>query len=108
MERVKDGEEYWYIAFYESVFVPRSIIDGRDWFADGNFRTGNYFHTKAETEAMIARLNAVLKGASVIEMPSKEEILNVAMQKFNNEDDSARDVLDFQIGCEWLKSKIVK
>lgn len=61
MERVKGGEMYWYIRFSQWALATDSVRDCRDWFADGNFKTGNYFPTKEAAEKMVEKLNKVLK-----------------------------------------------
>lgn len=113
--RAEKGEIYWYIQFYCCALVVDTIIDGRDWFANGNYERGNYFKTKEEALKMIEKLNAVLKGADVIEMPSEEEIEEEAYE--NNHIHKERGdcnfpnelcVESFKDGANWLKSKIVK
>lgn len=65
MERVKQGEKYWYIDgtimdYAEGLEQDRYIDEERH-------RCGNYFRSKEECMAMASKLRAVLKGADVIE-----------------------------------------
>lgn len=111
MKRVKKGERYWFInSFGEAVSkIESGIVDDVK-----RFEKDNYFYTKEEAESMVERIRKVLKGADVIEMPSKEDVYN---EEFKTNpylfcEDGAAVVGAHQGGfnhCfEWLKSKIVK
>ena len=71
MERVKKGEEYWFIDRDGEILWR---YDGYSCQDDMMFDYGNYFHTKEEAEAMAKKLRAVLKGAEIIEDWQKEKI----------------------------------
>lgn len=116
--RVKKGEPYWFVD-----------IDGRAWdryernevMDSVLFDTDNYFHTKEEAERMCKKFLAVLKGADVIETPSEEEIETYKktleypptpgcdyMERVVTETSNYSYLHGFQLGINWLKSKIVK
>lgn len=90
-------------------------MDVRDTIDDDCYELGNYFHTEEEAESCVRKLCAVLNGASVIKVPSEEEI--------SRESDYSAHKMDIDDGetpnsglywrgwgdaVRWLKSKIVK
>ena len=116
MERVKEGEKYWYIFIYcNEITIDFKIENGRgeDY---ARSKIGNYFHTKEEAEACARKLRAVLAGADVIEMPNKPlgltDIKNNHLRGYVPERLSINDLkafaLGFWEGCDWLALKIVK
>lgn len=100
MERVKKGEKYWYVEVSVFSLYVQSCTELDDYGDSSRFDCGNYFHTKEEAEAMAKKLRAVLKGASVIEMPSEEEI--------NHQSELYTYPPLFKAAINWLESKIVK
>lgn len=116
--RVSKGENYWYIDEFGRV---QSCTDNYEPYPSlVRFKTGNYFLTKEEAKSMAHKLNAVLKGADVIETPSEEEISKQATDIAWNRQDDYYDEEGNVIQCygecydsakdmyKWLKSKIVK
>lgn len=112
MERVKKGEEYWFIDKDGEILWRYESYSCQD---DMMFNYNNYFHTREEAEAMARKIRAVLQGADVIEIPSEEEI--------SRESDYSAHKMDIDDGetpnsglywrgwgdaIEFLKSKIVK
>lgn len=69
--RVPKGEKYWYIQWDFTIDYAWDDCDVED---EERYGIGNYFHTEEEAESMARKLRAVLKGAEVIEIPSKEDI----------------------------------
>lgn len=111
-QRVPKGEPYWFVD-----------IDGRAWdryernevMDSVLFDTGNYFHTKEEAERMCKKFFAVLKGADVIQIPSRAEIFDAAGKHVEACDEEGHPYSDeydskaaFINGAEWLKSKTIK
>lgn len=104
--RVSKGEKYWFIRVDEQhklAILP--MFDTYIKTDDARFEDGNYFHTKEEAESIVCKLRAVLNGAEVIEMPSKEEFLDFISPLGDTTSDERIGRMD----CfNWLKSKIVK
>lgn len=111
--RVPENEMFYYIVFYDWYFKVESLAECRanDWFAEELFKRGNYFHTEEEARAMIEKLNAVLKGAEVIEMTSDIEIKYLYPPQITNDED-AEFHEGMRVGVsntiDVFKSKIVK
>ena len=106
-ERVAKGKTYWTLTTYQGEIAAIETIDVNLPNDIENFKAGNYFPTKEEALNMIRKLNAVLKGADVIEMPSEEEIKSL----FTCDYDSIYSCVfnsGRKDGIEWLKSKIMK
>lgn len=118
VERVNYGEWYWYIhgTNYLGKFCILRRMDVRDTIDDDCYELGNYFHTEEEAESMAEKIRKVLKGADVIEVPSKPlgltDIKNHHLRGYVPERLSINDLkafaLGFWEGCDWLASKIVK
>lgn len=112
--RVKNGEKFWYIKFYNWSLTVDWLCEckANETWAEECFKRGNYFHTEEEARKKIEELNAVFKGADVIEMPSGDEIETKAYMtamSIVGEGDYGRDYYEgFIAGVEWLKLKIVK
>lgn len=116
MERVKEGEVYWYIDF-SGIWYVDYLTDLGDEDNITHYITGNYFHTKEEAESMIYKFKAVLKGAEMIEMPSD---IDEALQFGDTEQEMKRKINEkgkdrineFAYGwnaCRnFMESKIVK
>lgn len=122
-ERVNTGENYWYISSgVDGIFkVSKDKEDGQVE-DEVRFNNYNYFTNEEDAELLTKKLNAVLHGAEVIEIPSEEEIFRAG---FDNipcwcKDGDSHQGVDCDICCvpderkafyngvEWLKSKIVK
>lgn len=129
MERVKEGELYWYVN--EMGDVTPNYDSGRYGIEDLLLEAGNYFPDTDEgidaVQLLAKKFKAVLKGAEVIEKWQVKEIANtlrVALnteygitglddeeeikKKINNETCLARMLKNSIKIIEDVKSKIVK
>lgn len=114
--RVSENEEFWHIRCNDWAFFAESHPECRanKPLSDPCFERGNYFASRAEADAMIAKLNAVLKGADVIEIPSEEDAefeSNKLLGLSGHDEDefTEKAYLDGFADClHWLKSKIAK
>lgn len=97
MERVKKGRKYYYID--DRMFILECIETGSP-IDDARYKVGNYFHSPHKLSDMSFKLEKVLKGADVIEMPSEEEI--------NHQSELYTYPPLFKAAINWLESKIVK
>lgn len=105
-QRVLKGDRYWRIWAMDNRFEIRDSIDDYGDICNRMFEMGNYFHSEEEAKSVVKKFRAVLKGANVIEMPSKEEIEESMPELVTNDDFWAK--LGWRKCYEYLKSKIVK
>lgn len=102
MERVKKGEEYWFIDRDGGILWRYEAYSCQD---DMMFDCNNYFHTKEEVESMVRKIRAVFKGAEVIEMSSEDELRGFVKGVGKVSEETAYVLMKYY---RWLKSKIVK
>lgn len=103
--RVNKEEMYWFVdelGNIDSAYEDERIID------DLRYESGNYFHSYVEAVPLSKKIEAVLKGADVIEMPSKEEMLNSLPSDWSFEQYMSGVGIGWHKCYDWLKSKIVK
>lgn len=117
MERVKEGEKYWFI---NGLFTVEARYESNGIMDTELFKVNNYFpasdYTPKMVNEMAEKIRKVLKGAIVIDkLPSEKEIENEALE--NNWIHKERGDCNypdnlcieyFKDGVNWLKSKIVK
>lgn len=113
MKRVKEGEKYWYIGWQTHGYYIGHTIDIRSIWDDKKAGFHNYFHTREEAESMVRKLRAVLKGADVIKMPSKNEVDDIVWDhahKGGYAHDRCYPIFrdGWETCYEWLKGKIIK
>ena len=110
MERLNKNEKFWFIDF-ENMSVTFDFDDYESWSNIKN-TLGNYFHTEEQAETMARKVRAVLKGADVIEMSSKEEICNQCQREWVANDGIVGDGRIFNdivmTAYSIIKSKTVK
>lgn len=104
-KRAEKGEKYWYIDYHFDVCCGYENGSMFDFLL---FEANNYFIIEEEAEAMANKLRAVLKGADVIEIPPKCEIVKIADEWEISTTYINADSDSFFEGVEWLKTKIVK
>lgn len=113
-KRVPKGEKYWRIKFDE-YFGDIISVEARTEYGykcnDADFNSFNYFYTERKAKRMAKKIRAVIKGATVIEMPDEEEIKRLYPVFVDNDEDAEfhegmRVGISNTIDC--FKDKIVK
>lgn len=116
MERVKIGEEYWFIKTNDyGYLIVDCTIETDSLVEQCRHKNNNYFHTREQAGLAIDKILAVLAGAEVIEMPSGEECETFAVELARREafvSETFSTIADWRTASkmttDWLKSKIVK
>lgn len=115
MISVEKGEVYWSIILDEDdePYATPYVNEGTH-IDKGRLTSKNSFNTREEAEVMVRKLHAVLDGADVIKLPSKEEIEFECEKLLKS---SAYDgdrwteeayQSGFEDGFNWLKSQLTK
>lgn len=113
-QRVPKDEPYYWImssskyGFLSVYHEEMNLVSDND-----RWESGNYFNSRKDADVIAKKLNAVLKGAEVIEMPSDEEIQKVLAEKIpihgGRTYGEALNCCWFEEGIHWLRdNKIVK
>ena len=113
--RVKKGKPYYWImssskcGFLSVYHEEMNLVSDND-----RWESGNYFNSRKDADAIAKKLNAVLKGAEVIEMPSKEELTEKIFSTAGEIVGRDREITvsdcmkTAKSVVEWLIDKIVK